>query len=92
MNGATGIVTTKKKTQPNLFPDSSVKGKEMLVKRKGVWTHAHTHTHAWTLEREKELCLCYKKVCLPVVFSNSSGLLLVQSISHFPICVERNLQ
>lgn len=93
MNGATGIVTTKKKKpQPNLFPDSGVKGKKMLVKRNGMWTHGHIHTHIWTLEREKELCLCYKKVSVPVIFSNSSSLLLVQSISHFPICVERNLQ
>lgn len=54
MNGATGIVTTKKKTQPNLFPDSSVKGKKMLVKRKGVWTHAHTHTHTRLDSRERK--------------------------------------
>lgn len=62
MNGATGIVTTKKKTQPNLFPDSSVKGKKMLVKRKGVWTHAHTHTHAWTLERKGIVSLLQESV------------------------------
>lgn len=66
---------------------------QMKLEKEERWVDTCTHIHTLALKRGERNCVFFRGKCL-LLWSilNSSSLLLVQSIAHFPICVKRSLQ